>query len=744
MHKIKLGGLAVAVAITLGGGMGWSPAALASPAHGHRAAPTSTAADRHAIAAKLATPAVRKALVKEGGIAPACAPVHSTKIASCAVLSAPTSLRHSETVLGPEGYAPADLESAYGEPTLATGNRMTVAIVNPYEDNTAAADLSEYRSFYGMAPCTSGDGCFTQLNQSGTTSPAPAPPAGSSYPVAAATALDMVSAMCPNCHITLVQSNSDAITDLGASVNVAATQDANVIELGWSVSESSAETGYDTTYFNHKGIAIVAASAQNNTLGGDGYGDIGYPAASQYVTAVGGTTLTQDASDSPRGWAETVWPETGSGCSSYEPAPSWQKSVNPCGNGMRALNDLSADAGSPVAVYSGGAWYQQTGNGVAAAIVAGVYALAGPAGSGDYPAAYPYEHPGGSYTTPGNAYNFAEGLNDVTTGYNSSGGCSPDYMCAAGLGYDGPTGLGSPEGNESIGPVDGLNSMIRSVGAANMCMYASPSSSGNAEIEACDLESGQTWTLRADGLLGVDGSTLGDFTECATLESGYTNPPVPITTWNCNDLAINQEWQAEANGEIVNPSSGLCLGDPSGTKSGSDLEAIACDSNAGLVTWIAPFTTPGVNGQVYSQLPPVSGGKPLCMNNLNTTPKNNNPIQAYDCGSTTVGNEWIYEPGSDFRYEDNQSYCTTVVPGSNPVEAGDPVELDTCTDTTPQEWIARSDGSLLSLAGLTIGSTGPAAGVCMQDPNSGPEFTQLTVGICTGAEDVPDTQWTLP
>jgi hypothetical protein len=41
-------------------------------------------------------------------------------------------------------------------------------------------------------------------------------------------------------------------------------------------------------------------------------------------------------------------------------------------------------------------------------------------------------------------YSHTSGLFDVTTGNN--GTCSPAYLCTADTGFDGPTGLGTPNG----------------------------------------------------------------------------------------------------------------------------------------------------------------------------------------------------------------------------------------------------------------------------------------------------------
>jgi hypothetical protein len=117
------------------------------------------------------------------------------------------------------GYTPGDLQQAYGLTPLNQGARQTVAIVTPYNEKAAAADLTGYRSAYGIPPCTSTDGCFSQVDQ-GSSAP-PSPPAGSAAPLATATAMDMVSATCPNCHIMLAQADGSSIGDLAATLDVA-------------------------------------------------------------------------------------------------------------------------------------------------------------------------------------------------------------------------------------------------------------------------------------------------------------------------------------------------------------------------------------------------------------------------------------------------------------------------------------------------------------------------------------------
>lgn len=323
----------------------------------------------------------------------------------------------------PSGYNPADLRSAYNLPSASAGSGQTVAIVDAYDDPNAEADLGVYRSQFGLPPCTTANGCFRKVNQSGVQGNYPRANGGWAEEISLD--LDMVSAICPNCHITLVEASSSSLTNLGTAVNEAAKLGANEISNSYGGSESSSDPSYDASYFNHPGIAITVSS------GDSGYG-VEYPAASQYVTAVGGTTLTRAGNS--RGWAETAWSGAGSGCSKYDAKPSWQTDA---GCAKRTVADVSAvaDPNTGVSVYDSysyrglSGWLVFGGTSVSSPIIASVYALAGNAGSVAY-GSYPYGH--------------TSSLNDVTSG--SNGSCAGSYLCTAGPGYDGPTGFGTPNG----------------------------------------------------------------------------------------------------------------------------------------------------------------------------------------------------------------------------------------------------------------------------------------------------------
>lgn len=326
----------------------------------------------------------------------------------------------------PSGYGPAQLRSAYTLPSSTAGGGQTVAIVDAYDNPNAENDVNVYRTQYGIAACTTANGCFKKVNQSGIQGNYPR--GNTSWGQEISLDLDMVSAICPNCRILLVEANTNSNANLGASVDTAASLGANAISNSYGSSESATSVSYDS-YYNHPGAAVTVSS------GDSGYG-VQSPASSIYVTAVGGTSLT--TASNARGWSETAWSGAGAGCSAYNAKPAWQ--TDPlCSN--RTVADVSADAdpNTGVAVYDSYGHHGQTGwlvfggTSVASPIIASVYALSGNAGTVTY-GSYPYAHTGALF--------------DVVSG--SDGSCGGTYLCTAVPGYDGPTGNGSPNGSAAF------------------------------------------------------------------------------------------------------------------------------------------------------------------------------------------------------------------------------------------------------------------------------------------------------
>jgi subtilase family serine protease len=324
----------------------------------------------------------------------------------------------------PAGYGPSDIASAYN---LSAGPHRTsvatVAIVDAYDDPTAAADLAHYRTTYGLPDC--GSGCFTKVNQTGGST---MPKVNGGWAQEISLDLDMVSATCPDCHILLVEANSSSFANLATAVKYAASRPGVVaISNSYGGSDSANNTAY-----NQPGIAVTASSGDN------GYG-VESPASFSSVIAVGGTSLKH--ASNTRGWGETAWSGAGSGCSSINAKPTWQSPVpsSVCAGKVNADVSAVADPSTGVAVYDSTSyqghkgWMVFGGTSVASPIIASVYALGTTAtgydANGTNPAA--------------SVWGNSNALNDVMTGSNGSCGT---VLCQAGGGWDGPTGLGTPNG----------------------------------------------------------------------------------------------------------------------------------------------------------------------------------------------------------------------------------------------------------------------------------------------------------
>jgi subtilase family serine protease len=313
---------------------------------------------------------------------------------------------------------PATLQAMYGLP--AGGNGQTIAVVVAYDDPVAESDLAVYRQEFGLSACTSANGCFSKVAGNGSSS---LPPVDYNWAVEASLDLDTASAACPACHIMLVEATSDLFSDLGQAVDTAVTHGATEVSNSYGAPEAQDNVSYDSHY-RHPGVPITAAA------GDDGYG-VQFPASSQYVTAVGGTQLVIFASS----FGAMVWTQTGAGCSQFIPKPSWQHDTG-CPN--RTANDVAviADPNEGLFVYdsvlngtAGGGWAEIGGTSLGAPLVAAMYALSGNAAS--------VNDASGLYKATSGLYGIIAGVDGV---------CVPLYLCSGGIGYNGPSGMGTPYG----------------------------------------------------------------------------------------------------------------------------------------------------------------------------------------------------------------------------------------------------------------------------------------------------------
>jgi hypothetical protein len=332
----------------------------------------------------------------------------------------------------PAGYSPADMHSAYNLPSTG-GSGQTVAVVEAYDNPTAEADLAVYRATYGLSACTTANGCFTKADQRGEQAGYPASDQYTGWSLETALDLDAVSAVCPACHIMLVEADSNADADLAAAENTAARLGATEISNSYGEDEGYGMSSYASAY-DHPGVAVIAAS------GDTGFSVPKFPAVLPSVTAVGGTSLVRDPG-AARGWSETAWGLSSSGCSAWSDKPAWQTGAPDCPG--RVTADVSADADPStggLAVYgttpdlqANPGWIEAGGTSLASPLVAAIIALAG--NPGDFPdASRLYRHTGALY--------------DVTGGSNGAYGfdCGGDNLCNSAPGFDGPTGLGTPNG----------------------------------------------------------------------------------------------------------------------------------------------------------------------------------------------------------------------------------------------------------------------------------------------------------
>jgi hypothetical protein len=362
------------------------------------------------------------------------------------------------------GYDPEDLQHAYNLPSTTAGFGQTVAIVDAYDDPKAESDLAVYRSAYGLSPCTTSNGCFKKVNEHGEQgSYPPVAPVNTGWAAEITGDIEMVSAICPNCDILLVEAYNRTVKEnesesetnaleyedashMATAENAAVALGAAVISNSWNVRDEESILGFEGN-FNHPGVFIAAASGDHGYALPTPY--VAWPAASPHVMSVGGTTLVP--TNNARGYTEYAWSRGGSACAAHQAKPSWQSDTW-CSH--RAESDISAVADwshSALSIYDsypteiglGHGWEAWGGTSAATPIIAGTYALTNAYTRSLGPdAIYQYVKEGGT-------------LNDITSGANTGelgNKCLFGPVCEAGVGFDGPTGWGSPWGAPVVKP----------------------------------------------------------------------------------------------------------------------------------------------------------------------------------------------------------------------------------------------------------------------------------------------------
>jgi hypothetical protein len=439
------------------------------------------------------------------------------------------------------GLTPEDLAGAYGFSPSSGGAGETVAIVDAFDDPNIESDLAKFDAEYTQLPaCTSGNGCFKKVGQTGTGSLPAADTAG--WSVEITLDVDAVHAACPNCKILLVEANSNSIANLAAATNTAVALGASVVSNSYGGPEQFSGSSENAAY-NHPGVPIVASTGDDgfynwNTLEPEDEA-ANLPAASPDVVAVGGTTLELNgdgtrANERVWNWNEPLEPDepfftagaSGGGCSRLFEAKTWQRDVagfaaTGCGN-KRLDSDVSMvgdpdtgldiyddyNCGSKCAGADAG-WVTIGGTSLSAPLVSGLYALAGGAQGVSYPSLTLY----GQQADATGVFDVTEGGNGYCDGEpaaecghpNSFFGagridCEGTSECDAAPGYDGPSGVGTPVGLGLFQPQRPTAS-IAAPSSLTAHAAASFSTSGSADFYPGDSIATASWSW-GDGTSG--------------------------------------------------------------------------------------------------------------------------------------------------------------------------------------------------------------------------------------------------
>lgn len=342
----------------------------------------------------------------------------------------------------PATLTPAQVSHAYGFDAVrfvvgnnsyrADGAGQTIAIVDAFRAPNVFSDLDVFDRTYRATNRSE----LSLYDQYGPASrfltvamPQGTPSISSGWSQEILLDVEWAHAIAPGAKILLVEAKSSSMTDLLNAVDYARSYPGvSVVSMSWGSNEFSTESNYDgrfTTPAGHVGVTFIGASGDNGA-------PAIWPAVSQNVLAVGGTTLQTDSAGNVL--SETAWSGSGGGTSRYVGLPSYQTSV--LGGVRRGAPDVSfnANPSTGFSVYvTGGVntgWYTIGGTSAGtpqwAALVAianqgralfGRPALTGPA-------------------TLSAIYSMsASNFRDITSGSNG-------YTATAG--YDLVTGRGSP------------------------------------------------------------------------------------------------------------------------------------------------------------------------------------------------------------------------------------------------------------------------------------------------------------
>ena len=346
----------------------------------------------------------------------------------------------------PTGYGPQELNTVYNYPNMNnqdeptgkvySGHGVTIGIATA--QTYSLADVDAYWDQFGITRT----GTLTKVSIG-----------GKSHTLNIETTLDteQIGSDVPGANIIVYEARNPSSLDFALMFNRIVTDNkVSVLSHSWGSAEnqtSTADMATENEIFQEaaaQGIAVFAASGDsgaydtNNGFLGfqSNVPSVDFPSSDPYVVAVGGTTLVLNTDDSRD--LEAAWNGSGGGMSSFFARPVWQVGPGVPHNNQRNSADVAMDAdpntGMPILYQN--QWIEAGGTSFAAPNWAAGWALAVEAAHHriGMPDLYLYKI--------GASKDYSSIFYDVTYGNNGDNGVGPGYN--AGVGYDHPTGWGTP------------------------------------------------------------------------------------------------------------------------------------------------------------------------------------------------------------------------------------------------------------------------------------------------------------
>jgi subtilase family serine protease len=251
-----------------------------------------------------------------------------------------------------------------------TGGSRVIALVDAFDDPTAASDLATFSAQFGL-PAANVTVVYANGTQPGTD------PTGM-FEIEEALDLEWAHAMAPEAQLILVEAKNNSLTNLfnAAAVagNLVSQAGGGEVSMSFGAGEFAQEAEFDAI-FTAPGVVYLASA-------GDSAG-VEYPSASPNVVSAGGTTNSRDTKNGKM-IIENAWQDGGGGVSQVEPRPAFQKGLRPVVGEGRGTPDISFDANPTTGVWvfdtnpvEGAGWFVVGGTSVAAPSLAGIVNAAG-------------------------------------------------------------------------------------------------------------------------------------------------------------------------------------------------------------------------------------------------------------------------------------------------------------------------------------------------------------------------------